>query len=333
MILFDNSGIIFSQMLKIFYNNLIVAKIKKQKKSGMLRRQKQKRHNKMIRRQKTMPKKKPQLQNSAQLEQLLNALPTLAFEPELDDFRMDKARLMELMENDLSEPNLLMELLSEEFVSELDQRLSRLEDAHAEKSIKHLLAKATRQQLSDSSKIQHLSNPVIVAIFLKTSFSLEGKELDLGGLSGAMKEFEQKNHEHIKLLTEKMEADEKNVFDSVADEGVRLEEEVEKSVPPVNEEVYKKFLDLVPLEKLERIEEDLEVFLVDYQPPNISEWDSGMIKHFIGEWFLENANPLKEDLDSMRESLLILFQFLDREELLPNGVLDQVSVFLENNTS
>ena len=54
-----------------------------------------------------------------------------------------------------------------------------------------------------------------------------------------------------------------------------------------------------------------------------------MVKHFIGEWFLENANPLKEDLDSMRESLLNLFQFLDREELLQKGVFDQVSEFLE----
>ena len=329
MILFDNSGIIFSQTLNIFYNNLIVAKIKKQKKSGMLRRQKQKRHNKMIRRQKTMPKRKPQLHNSEQLEQLLNALPTLAFEPELDDFRMDKARLVELIENDLSEPNLLMELLSEEFVSEFDQRLSRLEDAHAEKSIKHVLAKATRQQLSDSSTIQHLSNPVIVAIFLKTSFSLDGKELDLAGLSGAMKEFEQKNHEHIKQLTEKMEANEKDEFDSVTDEGQRLEEEVEKSIPPVNEEVYKKFLELVPAEKKERTEEDLEVFLVDFKPPNIKEWDSGMVRHFIGEWFVGNANPLKEDIYSMRESLLSLFQFLDREELLQKGVFDQVSEFLE----
>ena len=54
-----------------------------------------------------------------------------------------------------------------------------------------------------------------------------------------------------------------------------------------------------------------------------------MVKYFIGEWFVEYANPLKEDLDSMKESLLNLFQFLDREELLPGGVFDQVSAFLE----
>ena len=295
----------------------------------MLRRQQQKRHNKMISRRKTMPKRKPLLQNSPQLEQLLNALPTLAFEPELVDLSMDKVRLMELMKNDRTEADMLIDLLSEEFVSELNQRLARMEAAHSEKSIKSALAKATRHQLADSSKIPHLSNPVIVAIFLKTRSAVEGRELDLAGLPGAMKEFEQKNHEHIKLLTEHIQTGEKDELGSVADEEHHLEEEVEKRLPPVEDEVYKKFLGLVPAENQERIEEDLEVFLVDFQPPNIKEWDSGMVKHFIGEWFVENANPLKEDLDSMRESLLSLFQFLNREELLPGGVFDQVSAFLE----
>ena len=219
-----------------------MAKIRKQKKSGMLKRQQQKRHKKMIRRRKTMPKRKPQLQNSPQLEQLLNALPTLAFEPELIDLIMDKTRLTELMKNDLSEPNMLMDLLSEEFVSELDQRLAMLEAAHSEKSIKSALAKATRHQLAEKSKISHISNPVIVAIFLKTRSPLEGRELDLAGLPGAMKEFEKKNHEHIKLLTEQMETAEKDEQGLIADDEHHVEEEFEKRVPPVEEEVYKKFI-------------------------------------------------------------------------------------------
>ena len=295
----------------------------------MLRRQQQKRHNKMIRRRKTMPKRKPQLQNSPQLEQLLNALPTLAFEPELVELSMDKVRLMEFMKNNQTETDMLMDLLSEEFVSELDKRLAMLEAAHSEKSIKSVLAKATRHQLAESSKISHITNPVIVAIFLKTRFSLEGQKLDLAGLPGAMKEFEQKNHEHIKLLTEQVQTGEKDKLGSVADYEHDVEEEFEKRSPAIEEEVYKKFIDLLPAEKQERTEEDLEVFLVDFQPPNIKDWDSGMVKHFIGEWFVENANPLKEDLDSMRESLLGLFQFLDREELLPGGLFEQVSAFLE----
>ena len=307
-----------------------MAKIRKEKKSGMLRRQQQKRHNKMVRRRKIMPKRKPQLQDSPQLEHLLNTLPTLAFEPELVDLGMDKARLIELMKSEQSEPEILMNLLSEEFVSELDQRLAMLEEAHSEKSIKSALAKATRHQLAESSNISSLSNPVIVAIFLKTRFSLEGRELDLAGLPEAMIEFEQNNHEQIKLLTEQIQAEEKEGLSSVSDEEHHEEKLVEKSVPPVAEEILKQFLDFVPAEKQERTEEDLEVFLVDFHPPNLKEWDSGMVKHFIGEWFLENANPLEEDLDSMRETLLSLFQFLDGEKLLPEGVLDQVSAFFEN---
>jgi hypothetical protein len=243
--------------LNIFlYIKLIVAKIRKQKKSGMLKRQQQKRHKKMIRRRKTMPKRKPQLQNSPQLEQLLNALPTLAFEPELIDLSMDKTRLMELMKNDQTEPDMLMDLLSEEFVSELDQRLSRVEAAHSEKSIKSALAKATRHQLVESTKIPHLSNPVIIAIFLKTRSVVEGRELGLAGLPEAMKEFEQKNHEQIKLLTEQIQKGEKDELGSVADDEHHVEEEFEKRIPPVEEKVYKKFLDLVPAEKRERTEED-----------------------------------------------------------------------------
>ena len=306
-----------------------MAKIRKQKKSGMLKRQQQKRHKKMILRRKTMLKRKPQLQNSTEIEQLLNALPTLAFEPELVDLSMDKARLMELMKKGQTEPDMLMDLLSEEFVSELDQRLALLEAAHSEKSIKSALGKATRHQLAESSKIRQISNPVIVAIFLKTRSALEDRELDLAGLPGAMKEFEQNNHEYIKLLTEKIQKGEKDELVSFADDDHHVEENFEKRIPAVKEEVYRKFLDLVPAEKQERTEEDLEVFLVDFHPPNIKEWNSGMVKHFIGEWFVENANPLKEDLDSMRESLLNLFQFLDREELLPGKVFDQVSAFLE----
>ncbi|GIT71741.1 MAG: hypothetical protein Ct9H300mP28_15550 [Pseudomonadota bacterium] len=48
----------------------------------------------------------------------------MGFEPDWVYLSMDKARLMELMKKDQTEPDMLMDLLSEEFVSELDQRLA-----------------------------------------------------------------------------------------------------------------------------------------------------------------------------------------------------------------
>ena len=87
-------------------------------------------------------------------------------------------------------------------------------------------------------------------------------------------------------------------------------------------------MELVPAEKQEQVEDDLEVFLVDFEPPPISEWDSELIKNFLEKWFLANANPLEEDIVSMRESLMSLFKFLAKEDLLPVGFLKNVSKYI-----
>jgi hypothetical protein len=75
----------------------------------------------------------------------------------------------------------------------------------------------------------------------------------------------------------------------------------------------------------------LDVFLVDFKPPLVAEWDLDLLKQFMSKWFIEYANPLEEDLDSMRESLLNLFQFLADEELLPDGLLPAATKYLKNS--
>ena len=309
-----------------------MAKKTKQKKSGMLKRQQQKRQSKMIRRRLAMPKRVSQQPGSTeQLEQLLSTLPTLAFEPELADLRMDKTELKTLLDSDSMEVDILMKLLTEDFIADLDQRLAQLEEANSEKSIKSVLAKATRHQIENSDKIPHLSNPVLIALFLKTRSAVEGEKLDLNSLPAAMEEFEKRNHDFIQELTKQMEGSEKD--DSILEEDGELldEEKPEERTPAIEADVYKKFMKLVPPEKQEQVEEDLEVFLVDFEPPLISEWDSELIKNFLGKWFLENANPLEEDLVSMRESLLSLFKFLAKENLLPDGFLNTVSKSIQNS--
>ena len=149
----------------------------------MLKRQKEKRQKKMIRRHKAMPKKNSQQGGSPQqLEQLLNTLPTLAFEPELTDLNMGEEKLRTLLESEKTEIEIILELLTEEFIADLDQRLEQLESAHSEKSIKSVLAKATRHQIENSDKIPHLSNPVLIALFLKTRSAVEGEKLDLNAI-------------------------------------------------------------------------------------------------------------------------------------------------------
>ena len=88
---------------------------------------------------------------------------------------------------------------------------------------------------------------------------------------------------------------------------------------------------LVPADKKEQIEEDLDIFLVDFEPPIVSEWHAELINNFLEKWFLEYANPMEEDLVSMRESLLSLFKFLAKEGLLSEVFLDSVSKNLQNS--
>ena len=303
-----------------------MAKKTKQKKSGMLKRQQQKRQSKMIRRRLAMPKRVSQQPGSTeQLEQLLSTLPTLAFEPELADLRMDKTELKTLLDSDSTEVDILMKLLTEDFIADLDQRLAQLEEANSEKSIKSVLAKATRHQIANSDKIPYLSNPVLIALFLKTRASFEGVELDLAGLPAEMEEFDKRNHEFIQELTDKLEASEKE--ETVAKTEEDLQEE---RIPAIEENIYKKYIELVPSEKQEQVEEDLDVFLVDFHPPTVAEWDLKLVKRFMSKWFIENANPLEEDLDSMRESLLSLFQFLAEEKLLPDTLLAPATKYLQS---
>ena len=86
-----------------------MAKKRKQKKTGMLKRQKEKRQKKMIRRRKAMPKRNSQQGGSPQqLEQLLNTLPALAFEPELTDLNMGEEKLRTLLSSEPTEIELLL---------------------------------------------------------------------------------------------------------------------------------------------------------------------------------------------------------------------------------
>lgn len=308
-----------------------MAKKTKQKKSGMLKRQQQKRQSKMIRRRLAMPKRVPQQAGSTeQLEQLLSTLPTLAFEPELSDLRMNKTELKTLLDSDSTEVDILMKLLTEDFITDLDQRLAQLEEANSVKSIKSVLAKATRHQISNSEKIPYLSNPVLIALFLKTRASVEGVELDLAGLPAEMEKFDKRNHEFIQELTDKIEASDKEGMIAETEEDLQEDEQLEERIPAIEENIYKKYLKLVPTKKQEQVEEDLEVFLVDYQPPPVAEWDLKLVKRFMSKWFIENANPLEEDLDSMRESLLSLFEFLAEEKLLPDTLLAPATKYLQS---
>ena len=102
-----------------------MAKKIKQKKSGMIRRQQKKRQQKKIRRRLSMPSRgQKNLDSSENIEQLLSILPTLAFEPEFVDLKMNESVMKVSLEKNMTEIDIFLKLLTDEFLLDLESRLT-----------------------------------------------------------------------------------------------------------------------------------------------------------------------------------------------------------------
>ena len=300
----------------------------KVKKTGMKKRQHEKRHKKMLRRKKQMTQRIPSTINSPrQLQNLLRTLPNLIFDPTLEDLHMDEELLKELDSENIPEPQILSRLLTQEFLLELDRRLMEVEDSAVPQSPKSLLAMASRHQLENSTEIPHLSNPLLFAFYLKTRAKAEDEPMKLVDLAGKMKEFEERNAEWIALASkdpEMLKVDAVNEVINLPDPGRVLS-------PELMAELDAELANL-PDEKEERMREDFEVFLEDFAPPPLEEWTPGLIVSFIKEWFVEHANPMEEDQFSMEETMLHFLQFLQARSLIPEGFYPDVLKSLESRT-
>jgi len=284
--------------------DLRMAKKGKSKKAGMVRRQQQKQHKKALQRHKTIARP-GRSGSSQQLKQLLHALPRLAFAPELDDLRMDTQRLEALQQENLPEPIQVMRLLTPEFLDKLDQYLAQMEEGSGPQSSKNMLAKATRHQLENSEQIPHLSNPLLIALYLRTQAALQGSTLEMDEIYPAMRDFESRNSEFIEQMT----------ADPDLLKNTMLTPEGEEASTAQSEGFFQS-LSGQPETDVRRIREDVELFLEDFDAPAPTEWTSATISEFVA-WFMAEANPVQDDLQSIQSSLSIYLGFL-----ASTGVLD-----------
>ena len=289
-----------------------MAKKGKSKKAGMVHRQQQKQHKKALQRHKTMARRPGSSVSSQRLQQLLHALPRLAFAPELSDLRMDTQQLDALQQENLPEPIQVMRLLTPEFLGELDQCLAQVEEASRPQSPNHMLAKATRHQLDNSEKIPHLSNPLLIALYLRTQAALQGSTLEADELYPGLRDFESRNNEFIEQIAEDPDLL-KNAMLALEGEGVSTSE---AATATAQGEGFFQSLSGQPETDARRIREDVELFLEDFDAPTPTEWTSATISEFVA-WFMAEANPVQDDLQSIQSSLSIYLGFL-----ASTGVLD-----------
>ena len=289
-----------------------MAKKGKSKKAGMVRRQQQKQHKKALQRHKTIARRPGHSGSSQQLKQLLHALPRLAFAPELDDLRMDTQRLEALQQENLPEPIQVMRLLTPEFLDKLDQYLAQMEEGSGPQSSKHMLAKATRHQLENSEQIPHLSNPLLIALYLRTQAALQGSTLEADELYPGLRDFESRNNEFIEQIAEDPDLL-KNAMLALEGEGVSTSE---AATATAQGEGFFQSLSGQPETDARRIREDVELFLEDFEAPAPTEWTPATVGEFV-VWFMEEANPVQDDLQSIQSSLGAYLGFL-----ASTGVLD-----------
>ena len=317
---------------------------KKVRKAGMVKRQQAKKHTKAQHRRKFASRRmisNPQAATQKRLEDLLSTLPFLAFSERFEDLQFDIQKVKEELEVKTPEPLLLMKLLTEEFLKGFRDRFEEFERETTPQSPDNLLVKATIHQLDHSNEIPHLSNPMIVAVYLKTRAEALGEEaLTKETIHDALTDYEVRNSELIELISESpgelIYGPEAKIPGS-EDSGVEVESlavsESEEDVRdlPISEKVLADFRESLDWseEDLSRLDEDLEVFLDDFQPPVYQEWTPDLIDEFMNEWFVREANPLEEDLASMRKSMLYFLRFLREKSLLPSCFGDTRPASLE----
>lgn len=298
----------------------------KNRKAGMKRRQQDKRHKKMLRRRKMMSTHPAgQITSASQIQGLFRSLPNLAFDPVLKDLHLDEPRMKGLIDEGVSEPIMLMKLLNKEFLTQLDERLEELENSVVPQSPKSVLAQASRHQLENSEKIPHLSNPLLFAFYLKTRAKVDGVPMELPDLPEAMKEFEERNSEWFAQAAEDpslLKQDEPIDVAALPDQQVAETPEMGVAPTPIldaeNLAGLTLSLNSIPEDKRQRMSEYLELFMEDFEPPPVSRWSPDLFDEFLGKWFINNANPLEEDLESMQETMLHLLTYLQDKTLLPS---------------
>jgi hypothetical protein len=308
---------------------------KKPRKAGMAKRQQQKKHQRAQQRRKlaiARPRQKPQMAAQKELEDLLGTLPFLAFRPEFEGIGFDPNLIKQELEDKTPEPLILMRLLTTDFLAAFTARFEEFERSTVERSPDNLLAKATLHQLAHSAEIPHLSNPMIVALYLKArAVAMDVPAPTQETIHSELEAYEERNRELIEQISvdpSQLEygpmallPDHIDLGEDAPEDAAEPEREDAADIPaPLPAEVLENFyasLD-VDEEAKERIIEDLETFLEDFGPSHYTNWTPALIDEFIDEWFVKEANPLEEDLQSMRGSILHLLRYLRDQSLLPD---------------
>ena len=320
-----------------------MAKKKKQKKAGLVKRQKNRQQKKVSRKRQIQAAQPVQKKMSqSKLKQSLKNLPSLIFEPELEEIAFSPEEVENAMGQYDKTPDQIEAIATPEFTQNMVAKLELMKTRYeSENNPSKLMMVTAMLYFIEQESAPPFLNQLIVAMFCRTAAEKEtGQPVsDLKELNKMLNDYDNTWRSY---LEEKMTAMEQAPQIQLGTETAEETEEEEASISLDSpfESVLNDFGGYLSAdlsyneEDQERVVEDVEVLLNDYfedkQITQLEDIRPRRIRTFLESWFVRTMHPTREDLESMFVSLELFFKFSESKELLSAETCQEVFTILEN---
>ncbi len=326
-----------------------MAKKKKQKKAGLIKRQKNRQQKKVSQKRKIQANRPVQKKLSpSKVKQNLKNLPSLIFEPELKKIAFSCEQVESVKEQHEKVPDQIDALVTQEFQLQLKEQLEAMKirfDQEGDLN-KGMMVQAILYFMEQEAS--PALNQIVVAMYFDALNKIEQEEpTTLKQLNLLLKEYDATWSSYLQEKSDFLEKQkEQNAVSSEPD--VTLTEEEESLIAPSPfEDLLEEFSEYMnvdlPLddETKERTLEDVEVLFNDYfdekEITQLEEIRPRRVKNFLEAWFIHNMHPTKEDLETMINSLETFFKFASTKDKIEKDKCEEIlktfedkEIFLSN---
>ncbi|NQU66090.1 MAG: hypothetical protein HQ517_17665 [SAR324 cluster bacterium] len=327
-----------------------MAKKKKIKKAGIAKRQQNKLQKKVAAKRKLQSKKPVQTQmTAAKVKQNLKNLPSLVFEPELESIAFPVDEVNRVIGEHEKTPDQIEAIATPEFIENLKTkhqemliRFQKENDANKSMMVNAIL------YFMEQEEAPAFLNQIVVAMFYRTLSHIQNPEVELG-----LNELNQKLKEYDEIWADYLQ--EKTGGASVADsiqngfptqpsaDGADEDEALLTLTASPFDTILSEFNEYLTSESTleeetrERTVEDVEVLLNDYceekEITRLEDLKARKIRNFLEGWFIRMMNPIKEDMETMINSLDLFFQFALQKEKIMADMGEDIQKLFEDRAS
>ncbi len=324
-----------------------MAKQKKQKKAGVLKRKQNKKNKKKHIKKKILAQRKPTAPKPLSMSNVkknLKNLPSLVFEPELQEIQFTPEQIKQARSDHEKLPDQIEALSTTEFQDQLKEKLEllKIKFESVGDTNRGMMVNAMQYFMEQENSLPTM-NQIIVGMYLVSASKLDAPdtEFTLDQLNLKLKEYDKDwasyLEERVQALTPEILED---AIPGVTSDADIAEDEDDTYVAPPFEELVEEFNEYlsdelqIGEEELERSVEDVEVLLTDYcEEKTITVLDDltpKRVKSFLGAWFIRKMHPTEDDLATMIQSMRTFNQFLKTREKLPLAACEAMDVHLQS---